>query len=461
MIDRHKLVVSAIAIAVAMPIATESRADGSAFVGGLVGGMLGSAIGNAAQQPRTVVRTVPETRTVVRRAPAVNTYERQRNSEVQTALNYFGFPAGVPDGVLGRNSRAAISTYQAFVGYPATGYLSEYERSFLVSAYNRALVGGPQTQQAMATYGQGPRGLLLAYRAEQQGVAPAMPAPVAAPPTVVFAAPEPEPAPEPVVVAAPAPTPEPEPQPERAAAPAQLPSFLAVETADNSMAGHCNRVSLVTSTNGGFVTAASLTDPTVALDEQFCLARTYAIEDGDRLTASVQGVSAAEVRAQCEAFTPAMRPYIAMLGGESAERVDEAVRGFIVQTGAPPAAIAGNARICLGVGYRTDNAELALGSAMLLEAAGDAAYGEHVGHHLMLGFGVPRRGDRAMEWLDASVAAMEAGANPVVSPGAPERVALLRRSIDLTAGRSGSVEALQDAAAPAAPLPQLLPPASN
>ncbi len=462
---RSRLLVGAVALAIGLPAGETARADGSAFVGGLVGGMLGSALSNA-HNNRTVVRTVPQTRTAVRRAPVVNSYEREQNREVQTALNYFGFPAGAPDGVLGRNSRSAIAQYQATMGYPASGYLNDYERVFLTSSYSRALVGGPQNQTLMATYGQGPRGLLLAYRAEQQGVAtaaapvpPAAVAPTAAPAVVEAAAPDPAPtAMQPVEAAAvDAPA-----APDPAAAPG-LPSFLAA-TADASMAAACNRVGLVTSTNGGFVTAANLNDPSFALDEQFCLARAYAIEDGDRLAATAQGVSAEQIRTQCEAFAPVMRPYVAMLGGEPVASIEEQVRGFIVQTGAPPAQVAGNARICLGVGYRTDNPELALGSALLLEAAGEAAYGEHVGHHLRQGFGVPLRGDRAVEWLDGAIQAMENGANPVVSPGAPERVALLRQSLDLTTGRATATEVLSDAAAPAPALPGFVlptPPAAS
>ena len=102
--------------------------------------------------------------------------------QVQTALNYFGFPAGTVDGVMGGNSRAAIGQYQATLGYPATGVLSEYERAFLTTSYDRAMVGGPQAAQIMAS-GQGTRGLLLAYRQEQAGVPAPMPQP-AAPPVI-------------------------------------------------------------------------------------------------------------------------------------------------------------------------------------------------------------------------------------------------------------------------------------
>jgi hypothetical protein len=88
--------------------------------------------------------------------------------------------------VLGANSRSAIVQYQGFIGYPPTSVLSEYERTFLVSSYERALVGGPQAAQIMASSGQGTRGLLLAWRQEQMGYPPVTaavpaPAPVAAP----------------------------------------------------------------------------------------------------------------------------------------------------------------------------------------------------------------------------------------------------------------------------------------
>lgn len=462
---RVNVITSLAALGIALTNAPVARAGdaAAAAAGAFIGSVLGNAVTQPRQterviireQPRTVVRTVREPRP----APVVNTYEREQNRQAQVALNHFGFPAGSPDGVMGRNSRAAAAQYQAFMGAPATGYLSDYERSQLIAAYNRALVGGPQNQQIMAAYGQGMRGLLLGYRDEQMGVpmpgagAPPMMAAVPMAPAATVAAAAIAAAPAPAPAPVPAPVPQLDPITIAVAdepAAAGLPSFLAAAP-EASMAGACNRVSLVTSTNGGFVTLASLKDPGVALQEQFCLARTYAIEDGDDLAAKVQGVSAAEIQSKCEAFAPAMRPYVAMLSSEPAPEVLDAVRGFIIKSGAAPAAIIGNARICLGVGYRTDNAELALGSALLLDAAGEAAYGEHVGHHLMQGFGAPRRADRGADWMDEAVAAMQGGATQVVAPGAPERVALLRRSLDMATGKPA--DALTDAAAPVATLP--------
>jgi hypothetical protein len=72
-------------------------------------------------------------------------------------------------------------------------------------------------------------------------------------------------------------------------------------------------VNLVTSTNGGFVTLASMTDPAVALGEQFCLARTYAISTGEELAAQVPGATPQQIASQCEGFAPAMQEQVAAL----------------------------------------------------------------------------------------------------------------------------------------------------
>ena len=152
-----------------------ASADGSAFVGGLIGGALGSAIVNHSQQQQQK-RVYVQKRTAPR--STVSSYQREQNREVQAALNYFGFPAGTPDGVLGANSRAAIRGYQSFmvsnyapynVSYGATGLLSEPERMLLVSCYQRAMVGGAYVGQRIATRQMGPRGFLLDCRDDQYG----------------------------------------------------------------------------------------------------------------------------------------------------------------------------------------------------------------------------------------------------------------------------------------------------
>ena len=44
--------------------------------------------------------------------------------------------------LIGVVARFAIAQYQAFIGDPATGALTDYERTFLTSSYDRAVVGG-------------------------------------------------------------------------------------------------------------------------------------------------------------------------------------------------------------------------------------------------------------------------------------------------------------------------------
>ncbi|SOC04795.1 peptidoglycan-binding domain-containing protein [Rhodobacter maris] len=162
---RH-LLTSFLALSVGITGSTPVLAGGGDVVGGLIGGMIGAAIineANRSHQPRTTVR---------RSTSSVSSATRERNREVQNSLNYFGYPVGTPDGVLGSKSRAAISQYQALLGYPATGQLTEMERNILVTAYNRAQLGGPQVQNIISTSPQGIRGMLLAQRDQMIGGGP-------------------------------------------------------------------------------------------------------------------------------------------------------------------------------------------------------------------------------------------------------------------------------------------------
>ena len=154
-----------LSVALAVAPAHRAAADAGDIAGGIIGGIIGGAIVNEVNKPR---RTV-----VVRQArPAVSSYQREQNREMQTALNHFGFPAGAPDGVVGRNTRGAVAMYQAHLGYPPTGQLTQYERDFLVTSYHRSIAGGPRNNELIAQYGQGMRGLLIAYRDEQMGIQP-------------------------------------------------------------------------------------------------------------------------------------------------------------------------------------------------------------------------------------------------------------------------------------------------
>ncbi|ALG90733.1 hypothetical protein TQ29_11740 [Actibacterium sp. EMB200-NS6] len=427
----RQIAIAAMAASMAAAPTSRALADAGDVAAGVLLGVIGSAAVNSANKQKT---------TTTRKVYVASSAQRAQNREVQTSLNYFGFPAGTPDGVLGRNSRSAISQYQAFMGYPPTGQLTEYERVFLSSSYHRAISGGPATMQAAASNPMGIKGLLKTYQQESMGggatmaaTAPVSPyANAVAPqgePTVIVVAPKAEaPAPAPVAVVAPAETAT---QAEAAPLPsfgaAALPNFMGPGES-LSLASHCNKISLLTNTNGGFVTEATMTDANFALNEQFCLARTYAIALGEELSSQVQGVTKDQIATQCEALGPALKDQVASMSLRPEAEVMQEVGQFVLQSGMSPAQLAGTAKICLSVGYRTDNMDVALASGLLLMVLGEQVYGELLGHHLSQGFGTSKRPDLALAWYQSGLDAIAAGAKPVFAPGQPERTGLIRKA---------------------------------
>ena len=98
--------------------------------------------------------------------------------------------------------------------------------------------------------------------------------------------------------------------------------------------------------------------------------------------------------------------------------VSRQVSAFILESGMSPAQLSGTARICLSVGYRTDNMDVALGSSLILFALGEQVYGELLGHHLSQGFGTTQRMDLAVSWYDPAFSALDSGATPLVTASA-------------------------------------------
>lgn len=399
-----------LAAAVALIPAERVEADAGDFIAGaIIGGIVGA---NAKKQRRTTTRST----TRKRRSSIPST---QEGRQIQASLNYFGFNAGTVDGQLGRKTRNAVSQYQAYLGYPITGQLSPFEQSLLINSWTRAQAGGASVNQQIATNVDGTRGLLKTFRAEMAGQ------PAAQSPTVLAATPQPQVVPQATTAVVAGTT-----ALAAAAAPAAstgLPNFLGAGT-QASLASHCNTVSLVTNTNGGFVTLAGMTDPNTALNEQFCLARTYAIAESEEMVSRISGFTPDQIAAQCAGFGPALKDHVVALAVKPREAVTADVGNFIISTGMAPAQLAATAKICMGVGYRTDNMDVAVGSAMILFSLGEQVYGELMGHHLSQGFGPGRNVANAASWYQAGLAALDAGATPVFNPGQPERTELLRRA---------------------------------
>jgi hypothetical protein len=196
------------------------------------------------------------------------------------------------------------------------------------------------------------------------------------------------------------------------------------------------------------MTVADMRDPELALGEQFCLARSYAINSGEALVAKINGVTQAQVDSQCDAFGPAVQPYLAKLGSDGAEAVISDVQKFVLQSNMSIDQLANTAGICLFSGYRRDNMDVALGAALIMVGVGQRPYAELVGHHLAQGFGVVKSADKAQGWYETAISALEAGATPAFAPGQPERVALIKAaSTGLVGGLAQPVPAASTASA--------------
>lgn len=448
-------------IAASIALGPVQASAGDALAGAVVGAIIGGIVVNEAHKNRN--RKTAQT--TVRR-PTVSTAQRDSNREVQSALNYFGYNVGTPDGVLGQKSRTGISQYQALMGYPPTGQLTDFERSILTGAYQRGVVGGPLAMQVAATHPQGARGLLLLQRDEIAGVVnPGMGGMVAgagmggmaggAMGGAVIGGGIAPAAPVPTFGLAPA-------SPTAPATPGALPNFFGGGgPVAASLASHCNKVSLLTTTNGGFVTAASMTDPVFALSEQFCLARTFAIAQGEELVAKVPGATPAQIAEQCQALGPALADSVNAVSLQDRDSVLRGVQDFALASGMAPAQLAATARICLGSGYATDTMDVAVGSALLLTALGERGYSELLGHHLAQGFGASQRVDLALPWYEMSLEAAGPGAAMVFAPGMADRAGLIRKAAFTISGKErAALEPAKPAvpvfAVPAAPTPGVL-----
>ncbi|UUV05548.1 peptidoglycan-binding domain-containing protein [Ruegeria sp. YS9] len=395
-----------IAFSLAAAIPQTARADAGEFLGGaVVGGIVGYAIGKD-QQKKKSQRTTTSNRTYRSGIPSTT-----QGAQTQTALNYFGYNAGRVDGQVGRGTRSAIERYQASMGYPVNGYdFQPYQYDFLMQAYYWATSGGQATTQLAG------QPLLMAYRRQvQTGSALA-----AAPQAPAQTAPA-----QPVPVATPQ---EPEPETTETTS-ASLPSLFSGGTGGPSLANRCSGVMLQTSTNGGYTTLSNMSDPDFALSEQFCLARSYAMARGEDLIQDIQGLTPEQVSAQCDSYGEMVAPQVDALSINSKTEAETQMRKLALDSGLSPQDLAATSKVCLAIGYRQDNMDAALGSALMLVAMGEPAYGELIGHHLREGFGVQKRRDLAMQWYDASLSALDAGSQAVFLPSQTDRPQLLRAAM--------------------------------
>ncbi|MBK6467507.1 MAG: peptidoglycan-binding protein [Rhodobacter sp.] len=481
-------VIASLSFSPVSPLATPARADGKDVVAGLIiGGIIGSAVASENAKKKKKSTSKSKSKSSKSSAPKISPEQKAANVEVQSALNHFGWPVGTADGALGPKSKAAVKEYQAFLGYPATGELTEQERLVLVTAFHRSEAGGSAIAEIVSASVYGLRGVLIAQQDEMAGdttmaaaaplkpddglpakgsvaaaAAAAIPSLMPEQPTVAAPAASivPTPAPAPVVVPAatvPAPAaPEvaPEALPVVAAEPDNsgpgLPTFMDANGAKGSLVADCNTVAMQTSTNGGYVTVATMDDPGFALAEQFCLARTYAVAKGQELTSKIAGFTSDQIAAQCAALAPALKDHVAAVSLRPVDEVLAGVESFIMTSGVSPAQLSGTAKVCLGVGYTQDQMDVAIGSALLLTAMGEKGYAELLGHHLARGFGAAERSDLAEGWYEMAVEAIGNG-GAIFAPGLAGRDDLILRAAYSLNGHGDELApeaAVQEAALP-------------
>ena len=412
-----------IASSIVVVTVREARAQD---LGTVVGTALGVIIGGAADRQRQQQqRAQPQRqRTAARPAnPGVSAAQRTQNAEVQAALNYFGYNVGAVDGLIGPRSRAAISDYQAAMGFGATGRLENHQRQFLTSSHQRALSGAsnPRYQQVLAQ--QGPRGLLRSFRDEQLGLNTAGAQQGAAAP-----APQREPA-------------------KKQTTPV-IPTFpnAGITTSARSVNQHCNEVQILTTTNGGYITVGAVTNPAFAMNEQFCLARAYATSSSNGIISSISGLTFDQVKQQCDGLAQVMAPSIEGLGERNVEDVKANISTVLASSGQTQEQLTTGGQICLGVGYRVDDPAVSLASALMLVSAGHDAYGEIVGHHLREGFGTKASTEGGRVWLGYALDAIDSGADPAFLPAESHvRVSVLRAALN-DGGSAPKISANSDGA---------------
>lgn len=350
------LALTAAGVAIPMTKATAGSNAGAAIIGAIIGG---AVVAGANNNRRTTTSTA-------------SSAQRNENRAVQTALNYFEFPAGTPDGVFGRNTRTAISNYQAFMDFPVTGELSSFQKEFLLNSHQRAELGGAETSRIILTDPNGSRALLVSFMQQQQGGNSGLGTNTL-----------------------------------QASGPAN----------DFSNSGS----SAQTSATGlpVFVTSqeSSMNELCISgiqpnsIEAQFCNLRAYAIDEGDQLAASVQGTTRADIQAQCTAFAPTLEPYVSTVSLADAGAAKSELQSWVSTSGASAASLEGIAKVCLGVGYSTDNSDVALASIMTLVGLGQSGYEELLAYHLALGFGFDGKdnADRGAQWLDNASLAYASG----------------------------------------------------
>ncbi|MEM0936005.1 MAG: peptidoglycan-binding domain-containing protein [Pseudomonadota bacterium] len=477
--NTQKFMNSAVALAAATSIAfafpvQEARAnDAAKILGGVAAGII---IGNAARNSQARSSTTRSTQSSsARTAPRPWSAERQQRASVQQALNGMGYNVGEADGLYGQKTAAGMRNFQAAMGYPITGSLNPFEEQALLGAHASFTQGTHHGRYPGLFEREGMPGLVRAHAdpsyydrfARNAGVGPyaahggtglhggtgagAVGGTLAGAygahggtvggqvpqhngtvghgvthdgsGTIVRNMPEQTP-------------------PAISTGQGQIASLAPIERIGEvtvSMEEHCDFVKLSTQTNGGQILANAMTDPDQALGEQFCDARTYLMGQVSS-TLSVARASEEELMASCETISSAMDPLRGTLAGKSLDGVIAEASGVSGSFGlTDPAAASEYGAVCIGLGYRNNDPDVALSGALMLVGAGRLPFAEMVAHHAREGFGTPENNEVAMSWYAVGLESIGRNEAPAVLPSQSiQRTAIISAAVSMVNQRAQS-----------------------
>ena len=298
--------------------------------------------------------------------------QRLANSEVQTALNFFEFDAGVVDGILGGQSRLAIRAYQTALDFPVTGQLTAEEKKFLLSSYEIISNGGEEMNWRVLSNEENALGVLKSLYLEKNPFAN-----VEVEPTVLVQPP---------------------------------------------MRSLCVNI--------------EASGPINLVKAQFCNLRQLAIAQTTFLLETAPNEQTiGEVGEKCQTFADAMAPNVEnIVTSTSREYLDE-MSDWAVGSGMEPETLARISETCLGVGYETENTEVVLASSAALVGLNDPVYVELMGYHIAFGLGFEGEENMALasEWFENAVSGLLDGGATLTGQDSGQRAAIIVDVINILA----------------------------
>jgi uncharacterized membrane protein YebE (DUF533 family) len=354
--------------------ARNAGAIAAGIIGGVIAGaVIGSAVSNSRQQQRQPQRQVRE------RRPQQQQQAQRTNADstrvVQQALASLGHYQGPVDGKMGKPTRDGISSFQKSLNDKPTGQLTRKQREVLLAAYAQNQQQGA-SQQAQAPVDNSLHKLLAGGAALGAGTMLGAQQAVAAP------------------------------------------------TAPNAQVF----LASVCSQGGAPATPGVLLvggQPQSVLPDQFCRARNGAISDAARLVTPEMARDVERLRTECRAATDQMSGYASASLSEPIPAITARLaREFqpLRQQNAVENAIVAY-KICLGLGYQEDRADMVLASGLGLVGLGQGGHAEVIAAVVSQS---PDRTRHAADWLDFAAGSIERGAPSLDAALGGERATVLR-----------------------------------